>query len=455
MLIAWLQDSVPPRARYDGAPGPLGRRGELAARRAARAAAAPRRGPDARAGRAGRARGARGARRADDRPRRRRLVRRRPLGRPAVRPARRRRPLAVLRLARRCDEPLELLGHALADLTLISDRPLALVSVRLCEVLPGGASLLVTRGQLNLTHREGHDRVVPLVPGRAVRGARAARRDRRTASPPARGCASRSRRPTGRSPGPRRRPVTLGVVAGESSIALPLHDAAGRAGRARAVPARGAAGVPDDRARARARRAHDHARARQRPHRAALRLGSRRHEPRRRDRHRDHVRGRRGLRDRRGRSALGARRVHERDGAAARGRRLGRALGDAHRDDVRRRALPDRVARCACSTAARRRSRARGRSRSRATAASATRARAARRARSGGAPPAGASSARELGRAVRERRAQRHLLEEPRERERDDARSPCPTGTRRAARARRPRGTRRASPAAAARPRRG
>src|SRR4029077_13685778 len=63
------------------------------------------------------------------------------------------------------DEPLELLGHAFADLTLISDRPLALVSVRLCEVLPGGASLMVTRGQLNLTHREGHDRVVPLIPG--------------------------------------------------------------------------------------------------------------------------------------------------------------------------------------------------------------------------------------------------------------------------------------------------
>ena len=47
--------------------------------------------------------------------------------------------------SRPLDEPLELLGHAIADLTLVSDRPLALVSVRLCEVLPGGASLMVTR----------------------------------------------------------------------------------------------------------------------------------------------------------------------------------------------------------------------------------------------------------------------------------------------------------------------
>ena len=54
--------------------------------------------------------------------------------------------------------------------------------------------------------------------------------------------------------------VTLGVVTGESSISLPLHDAADGAGRARAVPARGAAGLSDDRARAR-RRARARSRA--------------------------------------------------------------------------------------------------------------------------------------------------------------------------------------------------
>ena len=40
--------------------------------------------------------------------------------------------------------------------------------VRLCEVLPDGASLLVTRGQLNLCHRSSHAEPEPLVPGEEV-----------------------------------------------------------------------------------------------------------------------------------------------------------------------------------------------------------------------------------------------------------------------------------------------
>ena len=148
---------------------------------------------------------------------------------------------------------------------------------------PAAPRCMVTRGQLNLTHREGHDRAVPLVPGEPV--AVACRwTPSPTASRPARGCASRSRRPTGRWPGRRPRRSRSASSPSESTIALPLHDAAAAPARAAAVPARGAAGLPDDRARARARRAHDHARARHRPHRAALRLGSRRHEPRRRHR---------------------------------------------------------------------------------------------------------------------------------------------------------------------------
>ena len=51
------------------------------------------------------------------------------------------------------------------ELTLASDRPAALVCVRLCDVAPDGSSLLVTRGLLNLTHRDGHERPEPLVPG--------------------------------------------------------------------------------------------------------------------------------------------------------------------------------------------------------------------------------------------------------------------------------------------------
>jgi uncharacterized protein len=121
-------------------------------------------------------------------------------------------------------EPLELLGHAHADLVLVSDRPLALASVRLCEVLPGGASLLVTRGQLNLTHREGHDRAVPLTPGEAVAV-------RIPLDAIAHRFAAGSRLRVAVSPTywplawPSPEPVTLGVVAGVSTIALPLRDA--------------------------------------------------------------------------------------------------------------------------------------------------------------------------------------------------------------------------------------
>ena len=66
-------------------------------------------------------------------------------------------------------EPLadrvEILGFPEVVLTLASDRPAALVCVRLCDVAPDGSSLLVSRGLLNLTHRDSHERPEPLVPG--------------------------------------------------------------------------------------------------------------------------------------------------------------------------------------------------------------------------------------------------------------------------------------------------
>ena len=64
------------------------------------------------------------------------------------------------------EEPLDILGFPEVELTLESDRPEALVAVRLCAVAPDGSSLLITRGLLNLTHREGHDKVEPLERGR-------------------------------------------------------------------------------------------------------------------------------------------------------------------------------------------------------------------------------------------------------------------------------------------------
>jgi hypothetical protein len=67
------------------------------------------------------------------------------------------------------EAPLELLGFPEAALTLTSDRPLALVAVRLCEVFPDGTSALVARGLLNLAHRDGHAEPSPLEPGRLCR----------------------------------------------------------------------------------------------------------------------------------------------------------------------------------------------------------------------------------------------------------------------------------------------
>jgi hypothetical protein len=67
------------------------------------------------------------------------------------------------------DEAVEILGHVRVSLEVTSDQPGASVVVRLCDVAPDGESLLVTRDLFNLTHRAGHDRAEPLVPGRPAR----------------------------------------------------------------------------------------------------------------------------------------------------------------------------------------------------------------------------------------------------------------------------------------------
>lgn len=60
---------------------------------------------------------------------------------------------------------MEILGFPEVTLTVAVDRPRALLAVRLCDVAPTGASTLVTRGLLNLTHRESHEQPTPLEPG--------------------------------------------------------------------------------------------------------------------------------------------------------------------------------------------------------------------------------------------------------------------------------------------------
>jgi uncharacterized protein len=64
------------------------------------------------------------------------------------------------------EQPLEIFGFPEARLELAVDRPTALLAVRLCDLAPDGSSALVTRGILNLTHRESHEHAAPLEPGR-------------------------------------------------------------------------------------------------------------------------------------------------------------------------------------------------------------------------------------------------------------------------------------------------
>ena len=67
------------------------------------------------------------------------------------------------------EERIELLGNARVELVLESDRPVAQLAARLCDVAPDGTSLLVTRGVLNLTHRNDHEHPEPLEPGAPTR----------------------------------------------------------------------------------------------------------------------------------------------------------------------------------------------------------------------------------------------------------------------------------------------
>ncbi|MBK6327489.1 MAG: CocE/NonD family hydrolase [Chloroflexi bacterium] len=62
-------------------------------------------------------------------------------------------------------EAVEILGYPAVDVTVAADQPLALLSVRLCDVAPDGASTLVSWGLLNLTHRDSHEFPAPLEPG--------------------------------------------------------------------------------------------------------------------------------------------------------------------------------------------------------------------------------------------------------------------------------------------------
>lgn len=66
-------------------------------------------------------------------------------------------------------ETCEILGAPRVHLEVSVDRPVAMVAARLSDVAPDGQATRVTYGLLNLTHRDGHDEPTSLEPGRRYR----------------------------------------------------------------------------------------------------------------------------------------------------------------------------------------------------------------------------------------------------------------------------------------------
>ncbi|MCZ7535151.1 MAG: CocE/NonD family hydrolase [Acidimicrobiia bacterium] len=60
---------------------------------------------------------------------------------------------------------VEILGHPRLSLRLVSSSPVVFLSAKLCDVFPDGTSVLVSRGLLNLAHRDSSVTPRPLDPG--------------------------------------------------------------------------------------------------------------------------------------------------------------------------------------------------------------------------------------------------------------------------------------------------
>ncbi|MBM3546874.1 MAG: CocE/NonD family hydrolase [Alphaproteobacteria bacterium] len=67
------------------------------------------------------------------------------------------------------EQNVEVLGAPVVELELSSDKPQALVAVRLSNVLAIGAATRVSYGLLNLTHRDSHENPTPLEPGKTYK----------------------------------------------------------------------------------------------------------------------------------------------------------------------------------------------------------------------------------------------------------------------------------------------
>ena len=60
---------------------------------------------------------------------------------------------------------MSILGHPALLVRVAADQPVASLSAKLCDVAPDGTSALITRGFLNLTHRQSSTDPTPLTPG--------------------------------------------------------------------------------------------------------------------------------------------------------------------------------------------------------------------------------------------------------------------------------------------------
>ncbi|MGM0404302.1 MAG: CocE/NonD family hydrolase [Thermodesulfobacteriota bacterium] len=66
-------------------------------------------------------------------------------------------------------EDMEILGPPVADLEISANKPVAMIAVRLSDILPDDKATRVTYGLLNLTHRDSHENPQPLEPGKRYR----------------------------------------------------------------------------------------------------------------------------------------------------------------------------------------------------------------------------------------------------------------------------------------------
>jgi predicted acyl esterase len=66
-------------------------------------------------------------------------------------------------------ERMEILGAPVVELEVASDKPVAMIAARLCDIAPDDKATRVTYGLLNLTHRENREFPEPLEPGRRYR----------------------------------------------------------------------------------------------------------------------------------------------------------------------------------------------------------------------------------------------------------------------------------------------